>query len=58
MPQPIDKGKVSEKLAEIFQTNPTYIKQAKRIKLEQPEEFEKVKNPAEINQPGQFPLLT
>jgi hypothetical protein len=40
----LDKAQVSEKLAEIFPTNPTYIKQAKRIKLEQPEEFEKVKS--------------
>ena len=50
-----DKGKTVEKLAEIFPTNTQYIQQAKRIKQEQPEEFEKVKNPAEINQPGQFP---
>lgn len=39
-----DNAPTSEKLAEIFQTNPTYIKQAKRIRQEQPEEFEKVKS--------------
>ena len=41
---PPPKGKVPEKLAEIFPTNPKYIQQAKRIKQEQPEEFEKVKS--------------
>ena len=38
------KGETVEKLAEIFPTNSKYIQQAKRIKKESPEDFEKIKS--------------
>ncbi len=39
-----EKGKTVKKLADLFPTNPQYIQQAKRIRREQPEEFEKIKS--------------
>lgn len=37
-------NETASKVASLFNTNRTYINEAKRIKLEQPEEFEKVKS--------------